>query len=126
MKNIYRTLFGQLYFLRKQIHFEPKTNIYCETFFIPEKYLYGIFDYKKISNTELFSNIIIGSKDNLFKIQERYRFINNIENIFLESYIQKPFKLENIDFEDIDNDILNALLSKTDKHIINCSCCHRY
>jgi hypothetical protein len=121
MKNIKQTLFGQLYFLNKQSHFQLKTsNLYCETFFIQNHYIYGIFEFKQLSKNELYSNLIIGTKDNLFKIEEQYRISNNIETIKLQN-----FDL-NIKLQDINNDTLKIILNKTNNHIINCSCCHRH
>lgn len=121
MKNIKQTLFGQLYFLNKQSHFQLKTsNLYCETFFIQNHYIYGIFEFKQLSKNELYSNLIIGTKDNLFKIEEQYRIINNIETIKLQN-----FDL-NIKIQDINNDTLKIILNKNNNHIINCSCCHRH
>ena len=121
MKNIKQTLFGQLYFLNKQSHFQLRTsNLYCETFFIQNHYIYGIFEFKQLSKNELYSNLIIGTKDNLFKIEEQYRIINNIETIKLQN-----FDL-NIKLQDINNDTLKIILNKTNNHIINCSCCNRH
>jgi hypothetical protein len=121
MKNIKQTLFGQLYFLNKQSHFQLKTsNLYCETFFIQNHYIYGIFEFKQLSKNELYSNLIIGTKDNLFKIEEQYRIINNIETIKLQN-----FDL-NIKIQDINNDTLKIILNKNNNHIINCSCFHRH
>jgi len=125
MRNIGKTLFGQIYYLNKQSHFQMRnTNLYCESFFIPDKFIYGIMDFKQLSKNDLFSNLTIGDKDNTFKIQERYRFINNIETVDIQ-YFKWSFEPKNT-YNDIDKTILKTILIKSDIHIINCSCCHRY
>lgn len=119
--NINKTLFGQIYFFNKQSHFQTRnSNLYYETFSIQNKNIYGIFDFKQLSKNELFTTIILHSKDKSFEIEERYRFINNIEIIKLQNFNHI------INFEEIDNHILKIILHKNNKHIINCSCCHRY
>ena len=125
MRNIGKTLFGQIYYLNKQSHFQMRnTNLYCESFFIPDKFIYGIMDFKQLSKNDLFSNLTIGDKDNTFKIQECYRFINNIETVDIQ-YFKWSFEPKNT-YNDIDKTILKTILIKSDIHIINCSCCHRY
>jgi hypothetical protein len=82
--------------------------------------IYGIVDFKYLPNNELYSNLIIGDKDNIFKLQERYRFTNNIESIFLQNFDKE------ITYDDINKNILEIMLQKNNSHIITCSCCHRY
>ena len=83
--------------------------------------IYGIVDFKYLPNNELYSNLIIGDKDNIFKLQERYRFTNNIESIFLQNF-DKEITYD----DDINKNILEIMLQKNNSHIITCSCCHRY
>lgn len=130
MKNISKTLFGQMFYFNKTSHFQFKnSHIYCETFYIPKQYIYGIFDFKLISSNEFFSNIVIGNRDQSFHLQEKYRFINNIENLTLE-HVKKnheqKFEFTQIQFENIERNLLKDLLDKNDQHIISCSCCHRF
>jgi len=125
MKNITKTLFGQLYYFKKNSHFQLKTNrLYCETFYIPEHFIYGIFDFKLISNSDFFSNIVIGNRDNSFKIQEKYKFIDNIEILKLEQFKNNEYK--EIELNNIDSILLKNLKHKDDTNIITCSCCHRF
>jgi hypothetical protein len=127
MNRLAKTLFGKLYYGNYQSHFKlSNSKSYCETFFIKEEYngtqlsIYGIADFKYFPNNELYSNLIIGDKDNIFKLQERYRFTNNIETIYLQNFDKK------ITYNDIDKNIFEIILKKNDSHIITCSCCHRY
>jgi hypothetical protein len=124
MKNINKTLFGQIFYLNKRAHFQKNiTRLYCETFYIPNQSIYGIFDFKLLSTNELFSNIVIGNRDNSFKLQERYSFINNIESLSLDQFTDQ---YKTITLETLDKNLINQLVNKTNDHIINCSCCHRY
>jgi hypothetical protein len=128
MNRLSKTLFGKLYYYENnQSHFKlSKSKSYCETFFMKEQYMgelrsiYGIVDFKYLPNNELYSNLIIGDKDNIFKLQERYRFTNNIESIFLQNFDKE------ITYDDINKNILEIMLQKNNSHIITCSCCHRY
>ena len=127
MNRLSKTLFGKLYYGNNQSHFKlTNSKSYCETFFMKEQYMgklcsiYGIADFKYFPNNELYSNLIIGDKDNIFKLQEQYRFINNIETIYLQNFDKK------IRYDDIDKNIIEIILKKNDSHIITCSCCHRY
>ena len=120
MNRLSKTLFGKLYY-GNQSHFKlSNSKSYCETFFIKERSIYGIADFKYFPNNELYSNLIIGDKDKNFKLQEHYRFINNIETIYLQNFDKK------ITYDDIDKNIVEIILKKNDSHIITCSCCHRY
>lgn len=124
MKNITKTLFGQLYYFNKNSHFHRNNRLYCETFYIPEHFIYGIFDFKLISNTDFFSNIVIGNRDNSFKIQEKYKFIDNIEILKLEQFKNNEYK--EIELDNIDSKLLKNLKHKDNTNIITCSCCHRF
>lgn len=118
--NMTESLSQKLYLNNRNFHFKFNSNIYCETFFIPQHYIYGIFDLRKTEN-KIKTNLIIGSKNiNSFYIQEQYQNIDGYESSILQNCGL------NINLKDIDKNLLEIILGKSDKHIINCSCCHRY
>lgn len=118
MNSIGKTLFGRLYYLNKQSHFQfKKGEFYCESFSVnnPDSLsgYYGLFGYNRVNldkNFELYSNLVIGCKSTGLKWQEKYRYLNDTEYLYTN----------------IPDSIVKVLLTKDNRHIINCSCCHRY
>jgi len=124
------SLSQKLYLNNRNFHFKHNSNLYCETFFIPDYYIYGLFDFRKNKNN-FKTNLIIGSKNmNSFYIQEQFQNIDGYESSTLKNYgldiSLKDIEIMSIKTNGIEKNLLEIILSKNDKHILNCSCCHRY
>lgn len=121
-KHQYQSIIDKLYFDNKQSHFKTGNTgeSYCETFYIPDHSIYGIFDFRQFGQ-ELNSNLTISSKhpstNKPFYLQEKYSIVNGYKTVTLHN-----FDLI-ISVKDIDPNVLKIILQKTDDHIIRCSCC---
>ena len=147
MSNLSRTLFGRLYALKPNTHFfynyaasMKKNHIYVEEFkfhpygLITGKLYYYNNHYNRPTDTDnsIYSEtsrieIRIGGTKTTYLEERRQSYFNTkLEFEYNLMYCDEDYKgFREMEFEKIPKRLLQLLESKTDEHIIDCSCCDK-